>query len=104
MPTLKDIQEQGEKEFQDKFGIGYFSLRTPSEIRNHFKSFLHQQTTLAFQAGLDMVLKEIEGMKKKKIVNMLQDDEIFNENGMDGVIGFNQALSSLKEKIISNSK
>lgn len=103
MPNpLKDIQERSKIEFRKLWGN--ITKDTQHLTTEKIEDFLNQQTTLAFQAGLDMVLKEIEVMKKKKIVNMLQDDEIFNENGMDGVIGFNQALSSLKEKIISDNQ
>ena len=48
---------------------------------------------------LAMVMREIGKLKKKPIVNMLQDDEVFDERGMDGVKGFNDALSTLKEKL-----
>lgn len=40
--------------------------------------------------------------KKKVIVNMLQDDELYNERGMDGVKGFNQALSQINPSLIAD--
>lgn len=44
-------------------------------------------------------VQEIEKEKKKVIPNMLQDDEVYNERGMDGVKGFNSGLDKAKSII-----
>jgi len=38
------------------------------------------------------------GKKKPTILNMLQDDELFNKSGIDGITGYNQALADLRTK------
>jgi hypothetical protein len=102
MPTLKDIQEQEMRQFlEDCECTGY---RCPHEISGKHYIMIPEDiehiTTLAFQAGEkskeDMVLKEIE--KEKNIYHC------FCNNGSCISHGYNLALSSLKEKIISNSK
>ncbi len=98
MPTLKDIQEQEIKHFlEDCECTGY---RCNHEISGkHYiiiPEDIHHITTIAHQACLDMVLKEIE--KEKNIYHC------FCNNGSCISHGYNLALSSLKEKIISNSK
>lgn len=102
MPTLKDIQEQEMRQFlEDCECTGY---RCPHEISGKHYIMIPEDiehiTTLAFQAGEkskeDMVLKEIEEMYEKTIG--LPPYIALNYEGR------NDALSSLKEKIISNSK
>ena len=99
MPTLKDIQEQEIKHFlEDCECTGY---RCNHEISGkHYiiiPEDIHHITTIAHQACLDMVLKEIDGMKQKHAFKVYEIEDIKAE-------AVNQALSSLKEKIISNSK
>lgn len=92
MPTLKDIQEEMNKKFDE--------IRKKPPTYEELITFIESETTLAFQAGEkskeDMVLKEIE--KEKNIYHC------FCNNGSCISHGCNLALSSLKEKIISNSK
>ncbi len=92
MPTLKDIQEEMNKKFDE--------IRKKPPTYEELITFIESETTLAFQAGEkskeDMVLKEIEEMYEKTIG--LPPYIALNYEGR------NDALSSLKEKIISNSK
>lgn len=92
MPTLKDIQEEMIKRFDE--------IRKKPPTYEELITFIQSEISLAFQAGEkskeDMVLKEIE--KEKNIYHC------FCNNGSCISHGYNQALSSLKEKIISNSK
>jgi hypothetical protein len=94
MPTLKDIQELTSKAIRN----GHFN------DTHGLKDVLLEITTLAFQAGEkskeDMVLKEIEKMEKMYIYDRTETNELYKAE----CAGFHQALSSLKEKIISNSK
>jgi hypothetical protein len=46
-----------------------------------------------------MIVEMVESGNKKVIVNMLQDDGVFNERGMDGVKGYNQALDTISSKL-----
>lgn len=85
MPTLKDIQKQAREIWGLKIG-------TKSNQFDQEK-VLFEIIDLAFQAGLDMVLKEIE--------EHCVDEDNLNSSY---VLGFNQALSSLKEKIISDNQ
>jgi len=93
MPTLKDIQEQKIRE------IVYRNWKLGDEVSLYTE--IMEQVSLAFQAGEkskeDMVLKEIKGMKKE-IGHFLKCKMCSPK------CGYNQALSSLKEKIISDSK
>jgi len=36
---------------------------------------------------------------KKVIPNMLQDDALFQERGMDGIKGYNQCIADIKSKL-----
>lgn len=54
------VIEDWEKEFDEKFGIGYFSLRTLLEIRKHFKAFI-RQTRLSLLEDLE---RELESKKE----------------------------------------
>ena len=58
-PT-EPVIEDWEKEFDEKFGIGYFSLRTLLEIRKHFKAFI-RQTRLSLLEDLE---RELESKKE----------------------------------------
>jgi len=115
MPNpLKDIQEQGAKEFYEKSDIrvekGGFTYLYENRDELNLETiidFLNQQTTIAFQAGekegnkvtLDMVLKEIDNkIEKGKHIGIggLATAEI--------EIEVNQALYSLREKVISDNE
>lgn len=49
---------------------------------------------------IDKILEEWIGEERKKVIpNMLQEDKVFDEHGMDGVKGYNQALTDLKSRI-----
>lgn len=56
-----------------------------------------------FNQKLEEIKREIKSKSKKVIPNMLQEDELYNERGMDGVKGYNQALG-LALQIIKNKK
>lgn len=88
--TLKQLQEKAREIWENK-------------AEDFTYEDLDNITTLAFEAGkaeaIAMVLKEIGTLKKKPITNMLQEDEVFLERGMDGVKGFNLALDTLKTKL-----
>jgi hypothetical protein len=51
---------------------------------------------------IENIIKKNLPEKKKVIANMLQDDELYNEKGMDGVKGFNQALSQIDTSLIAD--
>jgi len=99
MPTLKDIQEEMTKRFDENFEEVILDQEVRIVVKG-IKLFIESEISLAFQAGEkskeDMVLKEIE--KEKNIYHC------FCNNGSCISHGYNLALSSLKEKIISNSK
>ena len=79
-PDLFDIAKNGQSVWLEK---------------SYMESLLELFCTLLYITNkqlLESVVGMMEGTKKKVIVNMLQDDEIFQERGMDGVKGFNQAL------------
>lgn len=95
--TLKDLQEEGEKKFGDPFNnvLGNQKIiKTGTKIED-ILSFLNSQTSLAYELGrkemLEEVLKEIEENKIpfKVSENMEERD------------AYNQALDSLKEKLIN---
>lgn len=140
MPTLKDIQEQkGEVML---LANTIFTAKA-SDSFQVLEMFIDKLTTLAHQACLDMVLKEIEGMERKYkhhfeigftkcsycggerrgryetrhnvFVNQktggsvgevtLTEWDITNEDcPKNNASVHNQALSSLKEKIISDNQ
>jgi len=99
MPTLKDIQEEMTKRFDENFEEVILDQEVRIVVKG-IKLFIESEISLAFQAGEkskeDMVLKEIEEMYEKTIG--LPPYIALNYEGR------NDALSSLKEKIISNSK
>ena len=110
--TLKQLQEKGEEEFEK------VEKQFMSDIKNGrtdglyvldtklFKKLLHQQITLAYNAGkadmLDTVLKEIEEklsfykemMGKAKNTNRLSAWSDFNSK--------HQALDTLKNKLLDS--
>lgn len=48
------------------------------------------------QSLISLIRSEIERkkiLKKKTIINMLQDDDVFDNNGLDGVYGYNTAIA-----------
>jgi hypothetical protein len=100
MPTLKDIQKQGKIGFRKLWGN--ITKDTQHLTTEKIEDFLHQQTTLAFQAGEkskeDMVLEEIE----ERLGGF--EDTTFEPQHKEYNDGYNQALSSLKEKIISDNQ
>ena len=51
--------------------------------------------------GEKLMRRAEEGLPKKKpvIVNMLQEDSLFIRHGIDGVIGYNEALKEAKTTI-----
>lgn len=55
MNTLKQLQENIEKEFINEFGIHF----SDSELQ-FVLAFLHQQTTLAYEAGKKEVIEDME--------------------------------------------
>lgn len=109
MPTLKDIQEKRKypQEMLLMSGCPSCGLETN---RVFVENIIDEITTLAFQGGEkskeDMVLKEIDGMNEtvKEYVGIgqwfgnWQNTPLVNEEDVYKI------LSSLKEKIISNSK
>lgn len=114
MPTLKDIQEKGEKEFYEKSdkrvekgGFTYLYENRDELNLETIKDFLHQQTTLAYQAGREEVFSEngandmcehwYEEGKTQTLDMVLK--VMKSEYGLD-----EDDVRSIKEKIISNSK
>jgi len=79
--------EQIKKEFNERFDEQEYTILDRDEIVNYWLSVLSQQ--------LSKQKEEIEKLKKKTIPNMLQEDKIFQEKGMDGVKGFNQVIDTV---------
>lgn len=98
MTTLKQLQEKGEEEFRKKFsslyGVGISGMGY-NQVDNVI-DFLHQQTTLAYNAGkadmIDTVLKEIEEIKFTG--SFAHDGDVYSPNE------FNQTLDTLKNKLL----
>ena len=97
--TTKDVIAQAEKRFEERFvkmatdwrenngwTVDYVNSRA-----SNIKEFIESYTKDLLQSVVEMA----GGMKKKTIENMLQEDELFNEKGIDGVRGYNQALSDI---------
>ncbi len=125
MPTLKDIQE---KKSEVMLLANTIFTNKASDSFQVLEMFIDKLTTLAYQAGienekerllnqkanqhdeevrkqvLDMVLKEIEGMERKDKWGDREGDGWAGCCGQEEIVGWNIALSYLKEKIISNSK
>lgn len=82
--TLKQLQEKGEEEFRNKFFVLYDSDMSGmgTDQVDNVLDFLHQQTTLAFEAGkaeaLAMVLKEKQEMKDTHICRFNDSPQICN--------------------------
>lgn len=95
MNTLKQLQEKGEEEFNKWFEQEIILDQEVRTVLKGIKYFLHQQTTLAYNAGkadmLDTVLKEIE-------------EHCVDEDNLNAsyTLGFNQALDTLKNKLLDN--
>jgi hypothetical protein len=53
---------------------------------------------------IDAVIESRKKKKKKTIVNMLQDDEMFNERGMDGVKAWNDAQDDTIKELLAIKK
>lgn len=66
-----------------------------SEARQRLGVIISQEKSLL----LDQAIEELAIARKPFIENMLQDDEVFEEHGIDGVKGFNQALSQAMDKL-----
>jgi hypothetical protein len=96
MPTLKDIQERSKIEFA-KY-LDYVDTVQGLGVYRFDEKVIDEIIYLAFQAGIDMVLKEIE----ERLGGF--EDTTFEPQHKEYNDGYNQALSSLKGKIISNSK
>ena len=48
-----------EDRFDKRFCVGYFSLRTPTEIREHFKAFIN----LELQRKKDKIVEKVKWVK-----------------------------------------
>lgn len=78
MNTLKQLQEKMSEEFDKKFIYNddendstAFTFVNQSNIiqdSTDIIDFLHQQTTLVYEATLAMVLKEIEKIENQKVI------------------------------------
>lgn len=101
--TLKQLQEKGEeelkKEWKETFGKEA-NINPKSVLHDSFDWWidkLNQQTTLAYNTCkadmLDTVLKEIEGQ--------CVDEDNLNSSY---VLGFNQCLDTLKNKLLANKE
>lgn len=60
MTEQDKTEESWEERFDKEFPLGFFSLRTPSEIRKKFKVFISQTRQEAVQSKLDEVEREVE--------------------------------------------
>ena len=99
MPTLKDIQEQKIRE------IVYRNWKLGDEVSLYTE--IMEQVSLAFQAGEkskeDKICQSFIRYKRSRSVSIMGG--LFLKCKMcSPKCGYNQALSSLKEKIISDSK
>lgn len=48
-----------QERFDEKFSVGYFSLRTPMEIRKQFKDFIQQEIDIAVAEREKEIVKEL---------------------------------------------
>lgn len=98
MPTLKDIQE---KKSEVMLLANTIFTNKASDSFQVLEMFIDKLTTIAYQAGEkskeDMVLKEIEENKKRFSCAACCGAKCGHTMSC-------QALSSLKEKIISNNQ
>lgn len=117
MEQIKQFIEEGEKNFSKIFPLQYWATENyPGDSRDgelNFTRWTEEATNIAkFRADLikqfissrqtqliQKIIEMVERENKKVIVNMLQDDEVFQDKGMDGVKGFNQALSTITSKL-----
>jgi hypothetical protein len=60
--------------------------------------YIHQELQKAREELLDAVCGVLP-KRKPVIVNMLQEDSLFIRHGIDGVIGYNEALKDAKTPI-----
>lgn len=97
MNTLKQLQEKGEEEFNKWFEQEIILDQEVRTVLQGIKSFLNQQTTLAYNAGkadmLDTVLKEIETNYR---TDGLKDSQFASI--------WNQALDTLKNKLLNKEQ
>ncbi len=86
----QSIQELIQKNKSHAIDLSEASDIMPKDLKEH--------QIRIYNAVIDAVIESREKAKKKTIVNMLQDDEMFNKRGMDGVKAWNEAIDdTIKE-------
>ena len=113
MNTLKQFQEEGDNKFDEIFGkdgperncdsigriAGCDDCYSSIKLRAEHKAFNNQQTTLAYELGkkemLEMVVKEIDGMK----YNNEEPSGCDCGGNTKGI--YDEALDSLKQKLLA---
>lgn len=129
MNTLKQFQEEGEKELEEKFGWLFASIKvTPSrdddfekakilqavyhKLSDDLKSFLSQQTTLAYELGKKEVYSDNGANDmceywhkkgKKEMLEMVEQKAVKICNGDDDCIdNFTEIWEEIKKEITSS--
>jgi len=99
MKTQKEVEEMLDKLARD------FCRETPRMKEESGVVFFDRLKNLLAnihqirQSDREAMVEMCNSKKKKVIVNMLQEDEIYNERGMDGVKGYNQALTDILSEL-----
>ena len=81
------------KRFREKFLVYTSWVGNKKELSKltnteDVEDFLTQTYTSMVEAEVE----RLKALRKKTIPNMLQDDELYNLSGIDGVDGYNQAI------------
>ena len=93
---MKDLDKMFDEEFVTPAlidGVKVNRLRPSIKDPKDIKSFIHTH-----YIPREEVL-ELVGEDKKVIENMLLDDRLFENHGLDGVKGYNQAKQDIREAI-----